>query len=384
MTIETQAQNIAAIKDYLIELSFQDIAPSTTAKYKQCLRDFLRWLEGRPVSAQAAKMFLAELKERGYKPRSVQLYYHAIKPFLEFQGIPFKLRFKKTRQLPQYHSPNELNSILAVIGNRGDTWAKLGQRDSLIVLMLAFTGLRASELVNLRPCDITSGYVFVRHGKGDKDRTIPLAQSIQQPLRDYIESENPKPTNKLFPIQRRRLYTIVKQYATAAGINDLSPHGLRHYFATRLVEQGAQIKAVQELLGHANISTTAIYLDLVPGHLQSSIALLDESSSISTNKNISNSIKRSRSKSLSLSLSSEQGREKPLCGSNSKKARPSMQLSTLTQSKVSPSIGQDNGVNYALARDAPIASQEIPSGGDTRPSLSLTEPQRIGSLERSP
>lgn len=387
MNIEALAQNTATLKDYLNELTLnQDLAPVSRAKYKQCLRDFIAWLDERPPSALAGKMFLAELRDRGYKPRSVQLYYHAIKPFLEFLGIPFKLKFKKIRRLPPYHSPEELNSILRVIDNRRDTWSKLGQRDRLMILALAFTGLRASELINLRPCDVTTDYVLVRHGKGDKDRTIPLAETIRKPLLGYIEHNALKPTERLFPIQRRRLYTIVKQYATAAGINDITPHSLRHYFATLLIDLGAQLRAVQELLGHADISTTAIYLDLIPRHLQGSIALLDGSISLS-NKNISNTKGRSGSgsKSLSLSLSSKSpksrpsGKENPRCGSSLNKGKPLTQSLISAPSRASPNTGQGSEASFASARDAPTVLPASQNAGDTRRQLLSTARASSGS-----
>jgi len=382
MNIAALAQNTASLKDYSTELALnQGLAPTSLAKYKQCLAAFITWLDDRPTSPQAAKMFLAELRERGYKPGSVQLYYHAIKPFLEFQGIPFKLKFKKVRQLPQYHSAEDLKSILSVIDNRGDNWSKLGQRDRLIILTLAFTGLRASELINLRPCDITNDYVFVRHGKGSKDRTIPLAETIRKPLSDYIEHEGLRPTERLFSIQRRRLYTIVTQYARAAGINDISPHSLRHYFATRLVEQKAQLNAIQELLGHADISTTAVYLDLIPSHLKSAISLLDESISVST-KNIPTPKKGSRSESLSLSLSSEnttcsnhKRKELRPCGLSLNRGKPLTQSLILVPSRASPSTGQGPEASFALARAAPTVLPGSPKDGDTRPaSLSAAIP----------
>jgi len=375
--IEAQAQAIALLKHYFTELAFQDLSPSTLVKYKQCLEYFLSWLQGQPLSAGAAKMFLAELRERGYKPRSVQLYYHAIKPFLEFHGIPFKLKFKKPRDLPQYHSTQDFNSILDIASRRTDKWAKLRDRDQLILLMLAFTGARASELLSLRPCDITRDFIFIRKGKGSKDRSIPLAKILSGPLKDYITRESIKPTDRLFPLQRRRLYTIVKQYATAAGINDVSPHTLRHYFATTLVERGAQLKAVQELLGHADISTTAIYLDLVPSHLKSSIALLDESVNVSPSKS------GSGSRSLSLSSKTSKSRKKkggtPICGSEFRKATPPRRSSTLVPLRPLLSIGRGSGANSVSARGAPTAWQETRNGGDTRQSSSLTTSPLIGS-----
>jgi len=379
--IEAQARDIALLKDYLTELSLsnQDLSPSTLAKYKQCLEYFLSWLQGQPLSAQAVKMFLAELRQQGYKPRSVQLYYHAIKPFLEFHGIPFKLKFKKPQELPRYHSTEDFNSILDIASSRTDNWAKIRYRDHLILLMLAFTGARASELLSLRPCDITQDFIFIRKGKGGKDRSIPLAKTLSGPLKDYITRESIRPTGRLFPIQRKRLYVIVKQYAMAAGINDVTPHTLRHFFATTLVERGAQLKAVQELLGHADISTTSIYLDLIPHHLKTSIALLDESLSGSRSVSVSKSL----SLSLSLSTKSSSYRKKkrgiPICGSKSMKATSSRRSLTLVPLKALPNIGQGSEASSVSARGAPTASQESKNDGDIRQSSSLTASPLIGS-----
>ena len=384
MTLETQVKNIALLKDYLADLSFQVLSQTTLAKYCQCIESFQTWLGSQPVSAQAAKRFLADLQERGYKPRSVHLYYHAIKPFLEFQGILFKLKFKKPRELPQYHSAQDINSILSLASSRTDNWAKLKQRDTLILLMLALTGVRASELLALRPCDISAEFIFVRKGKGSKDRTIPLAKTLAGPLKDYIKTAGITPTARLFPIQRKRLYVIVKQYAMAAGINDVSPHTLRHYFATSLVEHGAQLRAVQELLGHADISTTAIYLDLIPSHLKSSIALLDGSLSISKSESVS----RSKSLSLSLSISSKNTRASvkkggsTTCGLNSKRVKPLMPSSTLAPCGVLPSTGPVSEASFASARGALIASQESRGGGGTRRGSSSRARLFSGSLER--
>ena len=278
MDVETQAQTAAAFKDYLIELSLSiELADATLTRYKQCLRHFQEYLEGRPPSPVTAKLFLAHLNEKGLKLASLRLHYYVLKPFLEYLGMPLEIKFKRPRHLPEYHTTKELMSILQVIDNRTDTWAKgVRDRDRLMVLMLAFTGMRRSELTNLRRCDIAGNRIFVRSGKGDKDRVIRMSKHLVAPLSDYIEKENISPTQKLFAVGPHRLCEIVKHYALAAGIENFTPHSLRHYFATALGERGAQLRAVQELLGHADISTTAIYLDVVPTHLESSIALLDD------------------------------------------------------------------------------------------------------------
>lgn len=280
MQVITQAQDTAFTKSYLDELSLRDdLAESTIAKYKQCITTYLTWLGQQDISDRAAKLFLAHLRQQDYSPASRRLYYAALKPFLHFQGIELKIRFKKPKRLPLYHSQAELNAILDAVASRKDNWkGKTSQRDYLIILLLAYTGMRRAELLALRVMDINlaSHCIYVRNGKGGKDRVIPIALTIYQPLLSYIQTCGLRPRDRLFPIQPRRLYTIVKHYAQAAGIDNLSPHGLRHYFATALAERGASLKAIQELLGHADISTTAIYLDLLPKHLSSAIELLDE------------------------------------------------------------------------------------------------------------
>lgn len=278
--LATQVETTALVKNYLDELALRDeLATSTIAKYKQQVTSYLDWLGQQEISERSARLFLAHLREQDFSPASRQLYYHALKPFLFFLGIEFVIKFKKRKRLPAYHSSNELDALLDVIAARQDNWAgKTAERDRLIILVFAFTGIRRQELLNLRVVDISfhNRCIYIRSGKGDKDRVIPIASTIFQPLANYIQKNHSRPTDRLFPLQPRRIYTIVKGYARQAGIDNLSPHSLRHYFATALLEKGVSIKAIQELLGHSDISTTAIYLDLVPQHLSSAIELLDE------------------------------------------------------------------------------------------------------------
>lgn len=379
-----QAQNIASFTDYIAELSLQDLAPNTFSRYKQQLRSFHAWLEERPVSAQAARLFLAEMRGRGYSQKSIRLYYVPIRAFLEYLGIPLKIKFRRQRHLPTYHSAADLQRLLDVIGSRTDKWAKNKGRDKLIILMLAFTGLRRAEFVALRPCDIASGYIFVRNGKGNKDRVIPLSKILHKPLFAYLKKEGIRSTSRIFPFTSNRLYRIVKYYAQAAGIDGLSPHGLRHYFATALVEREAPLRAVQELLGHSNIATTSIYLDLIPGHLKSTISLLDKSVSVSvtTNKNIFKGSTKCKRKRLSLSLSNE--RKGAPCGSKSKRGRPLTPPSTSVPSRVLPSTGRGSEASFAWGRDAPIALIGFQRDGVTRLSSLSMEPQSTGSSESKP
>ena len=374
--VVTQAQNIASFTDYIAELSLQDLATNTLSQYKQQLRSFQAWLEDRPISANAAKLFFAQMREKGYSQQSIRLYYVPVKAFLEYLQIPLKIKFRRHRHLPPYYSAADLQRLLDAIDTRTGPWAQNKERDKLILLMLSFTGLRRAEIVALRPCDITTEYIHVRNGKGDKHRTIPLSDQLKNPLHTYIEKQAIRPTDRIFSFAANRLYKVVKYYAVAAGLPDLSPHALRHYFATALVERGAPLRAVQELLGHSNMATTAIYLDLVPSHLKSSIALLDESVSVS--KSVSGSVSGSLSlSSNNIKLKSKKGG--PACGLKSRKATPSRPSSTLVPLRPLPNIGRGSEASSASARDAPTASQETPNAGDTRRSLSLTASPPIGS-----
>jgi len=269
------AAAIAEAQSYFALLSTQDISPSTESKYRQCIYKYLEWLGDQEITADSARIFLASLKNQGYKRRSIILYYHAIKPYLESRGIVFKVRFKKEHRLPPYHSKENINDILKAVEARTDNWSDLKERDRLIILTLAYTGMRASELVHLRPCDIASDFIYVRFGKGEHPRTLPLARTIKEPLQKYIRAHKIRPTDPIFNIKRGRLHVIISGYARKAGIRDFSTHSLRHYFATRLLESGANIRQVQELLGHADITTTALYLDVVPEHLRGAIDLLN-------------------------------------------------------------------------------------------------------------
>lgn len=280
--ITTQATTIAQFQSYENQLLLENITQETLERYRCCLKNFQTWLQERPVSAQTAKEFLADLRRKGRKSATVNLHYAAIRPFLEYLGITLKLKLAKPHRLPAYHSTEELTAILKQSATRSDNWSRLAGRDTLIILMLALTGMRRSELVNLTPGDTTDQFLYIRNAKGAKDRVIPLAGPLRAPLRLYIYNHNIPKNQPIFPITPSRVYAIIKRHARAAGYDNITPHSFRHYFGTYLTERGAPLKAIQELMGHASIKTTAIYLDLVPKHLQGTIALFDADRELST------------------------------------------------------------------------------------------------------
>jgi integrase/recombinase XerD len=260
-------------KEYLQDL---ELSLVSIAKYKQQIRVFCNWLGYREPSAELAKSFLTELKASDYSNASIRSYYAAVRPFLKWLKIEFKLKLKKEKRLPRYHARSELDLLIQAIANRTDSWAKDAERDILIVKVLAFTGVRRSELLSLKCQDIAKGFLFVRQGKGQKDRVIPLIKSLQGDIANYISKHNLVPADRLFPIGANRIDRMVRESAARAGLTNITPHQLRHAFATWLTEKGAEIRKVQELLGHADISTTAIYLDVIPRHLKETVELLED------------------------------------------------------------------------------------------------------------
>lgn len=265
-----------ALDVYLEQLELEDIIPATLRLRRGQLRSYYTWLGEREPSAHTAKLFMAELRAKGYQRDTLRSYYYALRPYLAYLEIPFKMRFKRERRLPRYHSRDDIARILDVIAERDDRWSRLKERDRLIFRTLSLSGLRRSELLALRCRDVREGYLFVYRGKGDKDRVAPIPRKLSLGILDYIRESGFEPSDRLFPIRNARLDALVKGYALRVGIDDLTPHSLRHYFATRLIELGADLRKVQELLDHADISTTAIYLDVIPAHLRQTIELLEE------------------------------------------------------------------------------------------------------------
>lgn len=184
---------------------------------------------------------------------------------------------KAERLLPDVLSVEEIDALLRTF----DITTAKGCRDSAIVEVLYSTGLRVTELVTLRINDLFFGEGYVRViGKGDKQRLVPISSAARDKIQLYMEFRKPEkpsePTlflnNRGKPLTRVMVFTIIRQAAERAGITkSISPHTLRHSYATHLLEGGANIRQVQELLGHESISTTEVYTHLDRRHLRSVI-----------------------------------------------------------------------------------------------------------------
>lgn len=225
--------------------------------------------------------FIARLREQGYSSNSVDQKIASIKGFHKFLLAENLSSTHPATQLPRFKHPTQLPDILsieridALINQFDGQVDPESLRDRAILEVLYGCGLRVSELTHLEIADILFEEGVVRvFGKGSKERVTPLGSMAAQALLTYLAQGRPylrpkktlpKPTNKVFlssrgnPIAREVVFRIVKAAGERVGIVDLHPHALRHSYATHMLEGGADLRSLQELLGHSDLSTTQIY-----------------------------------------------------------------------------------------------------------------------------
>ncbi|MFJ8512751.1 site-specific tyrosine recombinase XerD [Lysinibacillus xylanilyticus] len=283
-----------AIEDYIHFIQVErQLSDNTLASYRRDLENyvnFLREVEGmsdfRKVERTTILRHLEQLRMQGKTSRTVARHISSIRSFHQFL-----LREKRAETDPTVHLempaieqklPNVLSieeiEALLVAPNRSKPQ---GIRDVAMLELLYGSGMRISELIALDLADIhlTMGFVRV-FGKGGKERIIPLGKSALSALSTYLDGARSQlqgkyPKTEAFFINQRgkRLtrqgcWKLMKEHALKAGIqHELTPHTLRHSFATHLVENGADLRAVQEMLGHADISTTQIYTHISKSRL---------------------------------------------------------------------------------------------------------------------
>jgi integrase/recombinase XerD len=226
--------------------------------------------------------FLRFLYDRGLKPRSAARALAAVRGLYRFLLLEKAMKQNPTAvvetprafaALPHFLSTEDVDRLLAT----PDREDPIGIRDRAMIEVLYATGLRVSELVGLRLDGVNLDSGFVRClGKGSKERVVPLGVSACDAIRSYLRSaRGGHASETLFltprgaPLTRMGFWKILKMYALKAGIRkSISPHVLRHSFATHLLERGADLRAVQMMLGHAEISTTQIYTHVIRERLK--------------------------------------------------------------------------------------------------------------------
>jgi len=272
------------IETFLNYLSVErGLSLNTLASYRRDLHAYLDFISRRHVDALSKisrvdiTNFMMNQKDKGLSASSIARRLAAIRMFHRFLARERVLKSdpsslidspKLWKKIPDTLSLNEVEALLAQPPIRD----RQGIRDKAILETLYATGMRVSEVVNLKKADVNLDIGFLRCvGKGNKERIIPLGKKAAASIKRYGEVSRPhflknRDSEFLFlsrlgeRLSRQSMWKIIKRYASAARIKKaIKPHMLRHSFATHLLERGADLRSVQEMLGHANISTTQIY-----------------------------------------------------------------------------------------------------------------------------
>lgn len=282
------------MKQFLDHLAAEcGLAANTIEAYRRDLREFVEMLVEKDVNATGAvthltvREHLVRLSERKLGLSSIVRHLVAVKMFLRYlhvvglmpEDVAGLLETpKKWRTLPHTLRPGQVEAMLAAPQPEEPFYA----RDRAILEMLYASGMRVSELAGLRVADVNLQVGYARClGKGSKERIIPIGRAAIEALREYLDgprgllAAEQGPTEALFlsrtgrPMDRTNLWRLVSKYAVQAGLpNPVGPHTLRHCFATHLLEGGADLRIVQELLGHADVSTTQVYLHVDTSRLK--------------------------------------------------------------------------------------------------------------------
>lgn len=226
--------------------------------------------------------YLLVLKERGYVPTTVARKVAAARSFFSFLVAEGIIKSNPTENMSSpsvgkaLPKPIPINQVRLLLEQPAKLATSEAKRDRAMLELLYASGMRISEMVALNLGDVNmEGDYFVRcFGKGRKERIIPLYEQVAMTIKEYVDEERPKLShgkkdNALFlnargeRLTRQGFWQKLKEYAKSAGLDDkISPHTLRHSFATHMLSGGADLRSVQELLGHANISTTQVYTHL--------------------------------------------------------------------------------------------------------------------------
>lgn len=268
------------------------LSKNTLESYKRDLKQFIAYLRKseqskiEEISRQNIVSYLMVLREQGKATSTISRSMASIRAFFQFLLRDQKIISdpsihletpKIERRLPKVLSIAEVEALLQA----PQSSTAFGQRDRAMLELLYATGIRVSELISLSLEDVHLQMGFVKClGKGSKERVIPLGRVAIESLEQYIQVgrhklDKRKRSKALFlnhhgnPISRQGFWKIIKKHAKDAGIEkDIMPHTIRHSFATHLLENGADLRSVQEMLGHADISTTQIYTHVTKTRLK--------------------------------------------------------------------------------------------------------------------
>lgn len=282
-------QWVASFADYL--KSECHLAENTVQAYSRDLQRFQTWLAGRGIKSLTIRDladFVGWLHEQTLAPSTIARHIVALRMFFRYLQLEGVLTDnlaellgsqKLWQRIPEVLSPSLIDEFLQSPRPTDPFY----RRDRAMLELLYATGCRASELSNLKAVDVHLGKGFcLCHGKGSKQRLAPLGKVAADAVREYLETERQQLVQRAAGdpewlllsrsgrrLRREAIWELVKQYAARAGLSkSISPHTLRHSFATHLLAGGADLRQVQEMLGHASIATTQIYTHIDQSRLK--------------------------------------------------------------------------------------------------------------------
>lgn len=246
----------------------------TVTNYKRDLDQFFDFIKGRLIDRERVSQYMKRMSDEGFAPASIMRKLATLKSFFHYLLSDGKIENDPTAdlklpkigmRLPKALGLNDVKTLLIT--------PRKSLRDRAILELLYASGMRASELIGLKLGDINFESSFIKcFGKGGKERIVPIGAVSKETLQKYIDSERaeqikkgPVPESMFLDrngtaLSRQALWDIIKKYVKKSGLKSkTTTHTLRHSFATHLLENGADLRTVQEMLGHANIATTQIY-----------------------------------------------------------------------------------------------------------------------------
>ena len=282
-TSNKEDSNLRSFLNYL--LVDKGLSNNTVKAYEADISSFLQWLENKDLKynnlqEEHINKYISFLFQRKMKSASVNRKISSIKSFYIFlvkrnfvKNSPLNdlVTPKQEKYLPESMSEAEVDKLL----NSPDVANKIENRDKAMIEMLYATGMRISELVNLKMTDVDMKRSVVKvFGKGSKERLVPFGETALDSLRSYLNEREQSSSKEIFLSNRGKKMTRVafwqrvKVYLIRENLkNSISPHTLRHAFATHLLNRGADLRSVQLLLGHSDLSTTQIYTHIAKQRL---------------------------------------------------------------------------------------------------------------------
>ena len=270
----------SVLLDYLLMLSVEKgLSTNTIESYRVDLMQFYEWLKTEEealsdidqLTIHHYKNFLG----KSYKSATISRKITSLKGFLEYltengilsQSLKVVDHSRKPTKLPTVLTIEQMNAMIDAVPRS----TIYGKRDAAILELMYATGVRVSELVDLTLDRYYPDEQFIRViGKGSKERLIPFGKMAQESISQYLSARHTYGnttdshmflSNRQLPMSRQSIWKLVKKYAKAAGIPfEVTPHTIRHTFATHLLENGVDLRAIQEMLGHSDIATTQIYV----------------------------------------------------------------------------------------------------------------------------